>query len=297
MHIQRTPWASTDATTISETNPLMINKGIRHPLEPRASRGQLVRWIFMSLPIVWEERDEREREREVDSIDLPSVLRRWKCVLMLLERKRERFLQVVVEPGCGWRRQGDYRYTYSIPSERNDRNSYDKYLGVDAILRCIFSNEEKTQRWMLREERNMGESWGYFPLKMNGKILLLWIFLPRTKLLFILLFNVFTAWISHVDSRGRSDSRCTKNQNNYNVTAGENYYNCEIGFPIKPDRKVRRNSRRKIVNQTSNERFTLSTNYKDTTLTVWISRPINSPYIFLPLNPSRVSRDFRNEYG
>lgn len=47
---------------------------------------------------MWEERDEREREREreVDSIDLPSVLRRWKCVLMLLERKRERFVQVVV---------------------------------------------------------------------------------------------------------------------------------------------------------------------------------------------------------
>lgn len=32
-----------DATTISETNPLMINKGIRQPLDPRASRGQLVR--------------------------------------------------------------------------------------------------------------------------------------------------------------------------------------------------------------------------------------------------------------
>lgn len=39
----------TDATTISETNPLMINKDIRQPLDPRASRGQLVRWIFMSL--------------------------------------------------------------------------------------------------------------------------------------------------------------------------------------------------------------------------------------------------------
>jgi len=35
MHIQRTPWARcarpNDATTISETNPLMINKGIRQP--------------------------------------------------------------------------------------------------------------------------------------------------------------------------------------------------------------------------------------------------------------------------
>lgn len=31
MHIERTPWASRgDATTISETNPLMINKGVRH---------------------------------------------------------------------------------------------------------------------------------------------------------------------------------------------------------------------------------------------------------------------------
>lgn len=67
---------------------------------------------------------------------------------MLLERKRERFLQVVVEPGCGWRRQGDYRYTYSIPSERNDRNSYDKYLGVDAIRATavyIFERRENAE--------------------------------------------------------------------------------------------------------------------------------------------------------
>lgn len=55
MHIQRIPRArglargSNDATTISETNPLMINKSICQPLDPRASRGQLVRWIFMSL--------------------------------------------------------------------------------------------------------------------------------------------------------------------------------------------------------------------------------------------------------
>lgn len=33
---------------------------------------------------------ERERARAADSIDPPSVLRRWKCVLMLLERNRER---------------------------------------------------------------------------------------------------------------------------------------------------------------------------------------------------------------
>ena len=38
---------------------------------------------------------EREREGAVDSIDLPSVLRRWKCVLNVVgtesrERERER---------------------------------------------------------------------------------------------------------------------------------------------------------------------------------------------------------------
>lgn len=64
----------------------------------------------------WTISREREREREgaVDSIDLPSVLRRWKCVLTLLERNRERekerFLQVVVA--------GDDRETTDIPFEK-----------------------------------------------------------------------------------------------------------------------------------------------------------------------------------
>lgn len=70
-----------DATTISETNPLMINKSICQPLDPRASRGQLVRWIFMSLLPVratlpwrrWKRRRPRWNGREeayCDSIDL-----------------------------------------------------------------------------------------------------------------------------------------------------------------------------------------------------------------------------------
>lgn len=42
---------------------------------------------------------EREREGAVDSIDLPSVLRRWKCVLNVVGIERERKILA----GCsGW---------------------------------------------------------------------------------------------------------------------------------------------------------------------------------------------------
>lgn len=58
---------------------------------------------------------ESEREGAVDSIDLPSVLRRWKCVLNVVgteSRERERFLQVVVAG------DGDDRETTDIPFEK-----------------------------------------------------------------------------------------------------------------------------------------------------------------------------------
>ena len=47
---------------------------------------------------------EREREGAVDSIDLPSVLRRWKCVLNVVgTESREREREREIPAGCsGW---------------------------------------------------------------------------------------------------------------------------------------------------------------------------------------------------
>lgn len=76
-----------------------------------------------------------------------------------------------------------------------------------------------------------------------------------------IIINFYVVWNSYLCniiyfSRNGHWTRCggfkllTRNQNNYN--GGGKLLNREIGFPIKPDRKVRGTSWRKIVNQAWN---------------------------------------------
>ena len=129
MHIERTPWASRgDATTISETNPLMINKGVRHlsKSRERLADNLSVEYSWASTSrCAWQERDGRfhgagrgrEREQSIPLI-CPLFCVDGNVFWTLLERnrererERERFLQVVVAG------DGDDRETTDIPFEK-----------------------------------------------------------------------------------------------------------------------------------------------------------------------------------